>query len=362
MAGEFTLFQGTTPESLKYQAPQPYPGAGSGGAAQVDSGLVAGAMGGLSTPNTAGNVATVDPKQWSGQQASGYTASTGAANQWDVADNQTVKGQINSVIAEDSPLMQQAATRAKQEAGNRGLINSSMAVQAGHAAVIDKALPIAQADAQTYGQAAKSNQDAKNSFEQFNANAKNTAGQFNAGAKNTLQSQTMDLEAKTALTNAGAVNEATSRDAQLASQQGIAKLDGALKVAMQNADAAGKLQYQQIDANVRTTMANIEATYKNQMQTSQSMAGSYQSLIDNITRIMQDKDMSAGAKQAAIDNQTTLYNNTLQMQSQLSGLELGSLLSFDDLAAPTAGANVNEFDGLIQDAQYQNINTYGFDR
>jgi hypothetical protein len=351
---EFSIFQGTTPESLKYSAPQPYPGAGAGGAPQVDSGLVAGAMGSMTSPNTAGSVKQVDPNMAGSAQSSGYTASTGAANQWDVADNQTVRGQINSVIAEDSPLMQQAATAAKQAAGQKGLINSSMAVQAGQAALYDKAMPIAQADAQTYGQAAKSNQDAKNSFEQFNANAKNTEGQFNAGAKNTLQSQQLDLQAKTALTNAGAVNDAAARDAQLASQQGIAKFDGALKVAMQNADAAGKLQYQQIDANVRTTMANIEAAYKNQMQTSQSMAGSYQSLIDNITRIMQDKDMGAAAKQAAIDNQTTLYNNTLQMQSQLSGLELGSLLSFDDLAAPTAGVNASGGGMLNELLDYEN--------
>ena len=41
--------------------------------------------------------------------------------------------------------------------------------------------------------------------------------------------------------------------------------------------------------------------------------------------------MNAPAKQAAIGNLTTLYNNSLKMQSDVSGLELGTLL------APEAG-------------------------
>jgi hypothetical protein len=103
---------------------------------------------------------------------------------------------------------------------------------------------------------------------------------------------------------------------------------------------------------VKTQIANIEATYKNQMQTSQSMAQSYQSLVDNITRVMQDKDLSAGAKQAAIGNLTTLYNNTLQMQSQLSGLDLGTLLAPDALAPAEAGKNVNDMFDLLDGAQW----------
>lgn len=348
--GLFYSSYSTAPTSIKY--PNPYPDA-STAPATADAGLVSGAMGQAGSANTAGSVAKVDASLGQSQAANTYTADQGTASRWNVDGNQTVSGQINKVIAADSPLMQQAATGAAQAANQRGLINSSMAVQAGQAALYDKAMPIAQADAQTHGQAAKSNQDAENSFSQFNTNAKNTASQFGAGARNALQSQQMDTAAKVALTNAGAANDAAGRDAQLNTQTGLAKLDAGMKVALQGADAAGKIQMTQLDANARAQLAGIDATsrsqiagieaqYKTQMQTSQSMASSYQSMIDNVTRILADKDLDAGAKQAAINSQTKLYNNAMQIQSQITGLNIGALLIGDGALAAPASAPTQE--------------------
>jgi hypothetical protein len=79
---------------------------------------------------------------------------------------QTVSGQLESVIAADSPLMQQARSRALQTMNSRGLANSSMAVGAADAAMYDAAMPIATANAATYANAAKSNTDTANTFTQ----------------------------------------------------------------------------------------------------------------------------------------------------------------------------------------------------
>jgi len=88
-------------------------------------------------------------------------------------------------------------------------------------------------------------------------------------------------------------------------------------------------------------LAGVEAKYKTELQGSQSMAASYQSMVDGMTRIMVSPDMDAPAKQTAINNLTTLYNNTLQMQSDVSGLELGTLLAPEAVGgtpAPAPGA------------------------
>src|SRR3990167_22650 len=76
----------------------------------------------------------------------------------------TVQGQVEGIIAKDSPLMQLAGTRAKQAANSRGLLNSSMAVQAGEAAVIDAAMPMATQDANTFTRNKELNQAAENTF------------------------------------------------------------------------------------------------------------------------------------------------------------------------------------------------------
>lgn len=87
----------------------------------------------------------------------------------------TVQGQAESIIAKDSPLMQQAATRGKQYAASRGLLNSSMGSQATQAAVMDRAIPIASQDASTYFNSKLANQGATNRAFEFTAGVGNQA-------------------------------------------------------------------------------------------------------------------------------------------------------------------------------------------
>ena len=84
------------------------------------------------------------------------TTVPGATN-WNVTPEQTVEGRIGGIINSNSPLMAQAKARSTEAANSRGLINSSMAVQAGEAALYDAALPIAQQDANTFATSAQSN-------------------------------------------------------------------------------------------------------------------------------------------------------------------------------------------------------------
>ena len=53
---------------------------------------------------------------------------------------------VRSIMETDSPLMRQAATRGKQYAHQRGLLNSSLAAQASEGSLLAHAFPIAQAD------------------------------------------------------------------------------------------------------------------------------------------------------------------------------------------------------------------------
>ncbi len=78
------------------------------------------------------------------------------------AQTETVQGQVNSILSKDSPLMQRARTLATQGMAQRGLVNSSMNQGAGVAAMVDRALPMAQQDAQTYAVTASENMGATN--------------------------------------------------------------------------------------------------------------------------------------------------------------------------------------------------------
>ena len=70
---------------------------------------------------------------------------TGVVNQ----KTDTVAGQMESLLGGDSKYIELARKRAQQYANSRGLINSTIAAQAGEDAAINAAMPIAQQDAQT---------------------------------------------------------------------------------------------------------------------------------------------------------------------------------------------------------------------
>lgn len=93
---------------------------------------------------------------------------------WNVDENQTVQGQLKGMLNSGSPLMKMAATRAEQQANRRGLQGSSMAVQAGQAALYDAAVPIATSDAATYGRAGEVNATQANETSRFNTGQANT--------------------------------------------------------------------------------------------------------------------------------------------------------------------------------------------
>lgn len=87
------------------------------------------------------------------------SAPASSAPQSSVSNQQTSQGQLDDILSEDSPLMQRASGQGRQAANSRGLLNSSMASQAAQGAMIDRATPLAQQDAQTHFQNTQANAD-----------------------------------------------------------------------------------------------------------------------------------------------------------------------------------------------------------
>ncbi len=242
----------------------------------------------LAPPDTTG---TVNPTNAGLINSPAPTAATAAtttptlqdpAVKWDVNPNQTVQGQVKDIIADNSPIMQQAETRALQKANARGLMNSSIAVGAGQSAVLDEALPMAQQDAAMYG------------------------------AQNQVNSQNSQLQTNVALNNSAAANDISKFNASESNQ--------VLKLGM--------------DAQTKTELAGIEANYKQLMQSSAGAADLYKQMVQNAANIMSSKDLDSSGKAQAIKNQVALLNSGLGIIGQIGNLNLSDLLTFD---APGVG-------------------------
>lgn len=188
------------------------------------------------------------------------------------APRETVAGQMQGLIQDNSPYIQMARTGAKQQMNSRGLLNSSMAVSAGDAAAYQAALPIAQADANVYGNA---------------ANLTNTT--LNQSLADRDKAQTA-----TSVTNAAQTND-------------IAKAN--------------------LSADTQKTIATTEANYKTGQQLQGSAAGLQSNYATQRTQIMQNTTMDAASKTAALNALDAQYKSDVNLLGSVAGIDLTSVLN-----------------------------------
>lgn len=211
----------------------------------------------------------------------GYTP-----NAFAVTPEQTASGQIKSLIDENSPLMQQAQTRAAQKMNERGLLNSSQAIGAGQAALYEAATPIATANAAAYNNAMTNTVNAQNREAEFRANAANTAATQNA-----------QLGTNTNQFNAAAVNLAGGQTAEINSRADLAALQGNTSVSIADKQAATQKYLSDTDNASKAALAAIQA---------------------NTTLTVADKDSQTKATLAAAENANRLALQDMQSSTNLS--------------------------------------------
>ncbi len=170
-----------------------------------------------------------------------------------------------------------------------------MAAQAGEAAVIDAALPIAGADAGTYNLAARENQIAGNTALQVGADATNKASALNI-------SNAADL---TKLREAGGI------------ESNLLVQKGALETALQT-----------LKGGQAEMLANIEANYKTLLQASDAAKTISATNMQLMTAVMGDTTTTPEQKQAAVDRLTSMYRASLAVVGSVANVDLVGLLDF----------------------------------
>jgi hypothetical protein len=249
---------------------------------------------------------------------------------WNVAPNETVRSQLQQIIADDSPLMQQARARAMQSANARGLLNSSMAMTAADAALYDAAMPIAQQDASTYARAGEFNANTANTFSRDNNAFVRDAymADFNVQANEWAAQQQwdrdyrmLDRQQQLTLERDAIQNGYQSARDQFAaqSQMAIAQLDAASRAAAIQPDTSVARTQMQIDADERKTDRQVALDGRNTLNNLRNDGA------DRIFRI-QTSDMSPEQKRESIDSVVSMSNRSMTNQAQYLGIDASSWL------------------------------------
>lgn len=219
----------------------------------------------------------------------------------------TTQDQLVGILNKGGPLMQQAATAGNQQAASRGLLNSSMGVQAAQAAVLGQAVPIASADANATNQMNVQNANTLNQNLQTTANTRNTAAQWNAGATN-----------QTNQTNVAATNQIAQSNTAAQNQFALTNNQNTNAAAQWNAGQRNEAIKQTMDLNSRELLAGIEADYKQIMQVNSSAGTFYEQVLKNITDINVNPDITD--KATAIQSQLSGLRSGLTMIQNLNGI------------------------------------------
>ena len=281
----------------------PYPASGSGGSTNINTppttGGIPSQIGGVTTsqsngvyqvsggseatlPN--GTPRTEDSATYQ-SQISTMTPTTINKNVLVTPETMTAQEQLAGILNKNSALMQQSANAGLSLAASRGLLNSSMAVQAAQDSMIRNAAPIAQSDAAAINATRSQNASTLNQAETQNAGIFNTANQFNAQSLN--QGNQFNTQQRNAMSqwNSGQQNEAILK---------------------------------QMDVNSREQLANIEANYKQLMQVNSSAESMYNQTMKNIADIQMSDTVAD--KEAAINSQLAMLNSGMTMVQNLNGV------------------------------------------
>lgn len=223
----------------------------------------------------------------------------------------TVAGQMDALLNQDSAYMQQAKLRAEEQAQQYGLLGSSMSVGAAHRAAIESALPIAQQDAQTASKFGLQQQAAENQIGQ--------------------------VEAETELGSALMLQRIA-----LENQQKM--LDNSFQIAMKGMDQQGQLALQDMqkqwdfvtnDANLRLDYALKEKlnTQAIDAEVASSVRESASSLIQNyqvsVETLLKDPDFLQLGSDAVRDTLNNMLNTTaasIQFMADSSGVDIDDYL------------------------------------
>jgi hypothetical protein len=208
-----------------------------------------------------------------GSSMSGGGASAGANGSgftpWQVTPQQTVQQQAYDVINRDSPLMQQARGRAMQAMNERGLINSSLGVQAGQDAVMDRALQLAAPDAATYAR----------------------SGEFNAGQQNAWN---------------------------------LAQQELGMKGDQFSQELAFKREAMMMDADLKRELMDKETKYKSLLEGDAAFNKQYAMYVEALYSIDKDPNLSAEAKQAAKFQQARMLEDYAALRGMNLNLDFSS--------------------------------------
>ena len=254
----------------------------------------------------------------------------------------TVEGRVEGLLSRSSPVLKQVENRTFQQFADRGLLNSSMAVQAANEAVVSRAIDIAKPDAEAFQRYGLANKDAQDRFATA-ANAQKF-GLESAAYADVVRTNTSASDAQVRAAEA-------ARLAQVGASQ--AERDSQLRGSQASRDAQARTDQLNQEYNLRGTLqtqtdaaATERARISEQSRLDVNTLNSSKIYVDSINTINADYNRAINSvqiqnlpqedKAAAIETLTQVRNESVAAANRVAQTLPGWQASW--AAIPTTGA------------------------
>lgn len=225
--------------------------------------------------------------------------------------NESVSSRVTGLMSTQDPLQQQARAQAAKASNRRGLLNSSIGVQAGQVAGYQAALPIASQEA---GQAAQTNQQGRSL----------QTSRIMGDAANATQMSIATQRAITELTMAreGIAADKELQDAQLGWQGGENQLDRDNRLVLQNGQLTWQSGENDEDRAAQLDIAGMNLTANERTQVGNLIVGAGQNRTVTNASINANTELNPTTRQQLLDQADADYVSDINLIGDLYGVDL----------------------------------------
>lgn len=276
--------------------------------------------------------------------SNGYTGVQGDSNYaYDPNDKSLVQNQITGLLDPNSDIMKKAIANAQAYSASRGLQSSSIGNETALSSMIDKALPIAQQDAQTYNQAQtlgwnnNFTSDQKNLDRTHDASMADKQGDINNQVQNNqmewqsgekgldrnFQTQLEDLKYRQQL---GTLDK--QQELQLTQMEKSASIqterDAILnKYQVELNDLQNDQRWKELNAQIdsQVSLRQMELGHDMKIQYGNSIGDATNAALNAIGLAMNNPNMTKEQQSAAVQE----IMNSLNMQTNMLGILYGAI-------------------------------------
>ena len=233
-----------------------------------------------------------------------------------------VAKRMTGLLSRDTEYMQQAATRGRQAANRRGLLNSTMAVQGVEAARIRAALPIAS---QESAQAQQRNLQGRNIqfqdvSQQRDIGARREFLGTDIASREAMQGRDIEAAQQRLDTDIAAAETRLGRQLTHDERMQMENIDG--RERMQGADIVSREGMQALDIESRDRISNMNLASIDRNAAAQMAQGFDANYAQTVSNIMNNPDIPAAERQRYLDHAARVRDSNYNLIEQMYGIDL----------------------------------------